>query len=290
MQDLVYAFTQLMRRNPDGSYSTQAGRKAILLQAAAHLRAAGYKDLKVAGLKGRHVQALLKQWQADGLSAATQKNRMAALRWWAEKIGNPGAIAARNGTYGIGQRTLKARTSKAKDLPEAKLLQVRNQYVRMSLELQRAFGLRRAESIKIKPHQADRGEKLVLQGSWCKGGRAREIPIRTEAQRAILDRAKALVKRAGTSLIPSGKTYAYQMGCYEAQTRRAGLSKMHGLRHAYAEARFLELAGFPAPVAGGPAWRDLTPQQKEAAFDARVIVSEELGHAREEVVSNYLGR
>ena len=39
MQALVYEFTQLMRRNPDGSYSTQAGRKAILLQAAAHLRA-----------------------------------------------------------------------------------------------------------------------------------------------------------------------------------------------------------------------------------------------------------
>jgi integrase len=246
--------------------------------------------LRGAGLKGRHVQALLRQWQVDGISAATMKNRMAVLRWWAEKIDNPGAVDRENGTYGIGQRTYKASTSKAKALPAEKLAQVRNPYVRMSLELQQAFGLRREESIKIKPHQADRGDRLVLQSSWCKGGRAREIPLRTEAQRAVLDRAKALVRFEGASLIPRGKTYAQQMGRYTTQTRYAGLSKMHGLRHAYAETRFLELAGFAAPVAGGPTWREMTPQQKEAAYDARVIVSEELGHAREEIVSNYLGR
>ena len=44
---------------------------------------------------------------------------------------------------------------------------------------QAAFGLRRAESIKIQPAWADRGNALVLRASWCKGGRERSIPMRT---------------------------------------------------------------------------------------------------------------
>ena len=62
----------------------------------------------------------------------------------------------------------------------------------MSLRLQAAFGLRRGESIKIRPEWADRGDKLALKDTWTKGGRAREIPIRNDEQRQVLDDAKAL--------------------------------------------------------------------------------------------------
>src|SRR5262252_9578404 len=79
MQDLVYALKALCQRNKDGSYSTQAHRWAILRQMGEQLLAAGYNQLHVYDLKGRHLNALLKQWQSDKLSAATQKNRMAAL-------------------------------------------------------------------------------------------------------------------------------------------------------------------------------------------------------------------
>src|SRR5713101_3069805 len=161
------------------------------------------------------------------------------------------------------------------------LTQVRDRYVRMSLQLQRAFGLRREESIKIKPVQADRGDRLVLQSSWTKGGRPREIPIRTLAQREVLDAAKALAKRG--ALIPADKSYVEQLHRYEHWTRKAGLSHLHGLRHAYAQDRFLELAGFPCPAAGGPSRAQLTPEQREADYDARVLISAELGHGREAI-------
>jgi integrase len=164
---------------------------------------------------------------------------------------------------------------------------VRDRYVRMSLYLQRAFGLRREEALKVKPFQADRGDRLVLQGSWTKGGRPREIPIRTVAQRAILDQAKALAKRG--ALIPADKSYVEQLHRYEHWTRKAGLSHLHGLRHAYAQDRFLELAGFPCPAAGGPSRVQLTPVQREADYDARVWISAELGHAREAITRMYLG-
>jgi hypothetical protein len=55
----------------------------------------------------------------------------------------------------------------------------------------------------MKPFVADKEHHLTLQASWCKGGRGREIPIRTEEQRYWLDRAKALMPHSASSLIPA---------------------------------------------------------------------------------------
>jgi hypothetical protein len=81
-----------------------------------------------------------------------------------------------------------------------------------------------------------------------------------------------------------------QRGCYEGQCYRAGLDHMHGLRHAYAQARFLELTGFACPAAGGPTRELLTPGQREADAEARLVISRELGHGREAITATYLGR
>jgi hypothetical protein len=122
------------------------------------------------------------------------------------------------------------------------------------------------------------------------GGRPRAIPIRTPAQRAVLDQAKALVRFKEAALIPTGDSYVKQLRRYEAQCARAGLDKMHGLRHAYAQERFRELAGFACPAVGGPTHAALTPAQREADYDARVLISAELGHGREQITAAYLGR
>ena len=63
---------------------------------------------------------------------------------------------------------------------------VLNGHTRPSLQLQAAFGLRREESIKIKPGWVDGGNILRLQDSWTKGGKYREVPIATMQQRAVL--------------------------------------------------------------------------------------------------------
>ena len=98
----------------------------------------------------------------------------------------------------------------------------------------------------------------------------------------------ALAKRG--ALIPAHKSYVVQLHRYEHWTRQAGLSRLHGLRHAYAQDRFLELAGFPCPAMGGPSRTQMTPEQREADYDARVIISSELGHSREAITAAYLGR
>ena len=168
------------------------------------------------------------------------------------------------------------------------LEKVRDEYVRMSLELQQAFGLRREEAMKIRPCIVDRGDRLFLQRSWTKGGRERIVPIRTDQQRGVLDRAHRLAGRG--SLIPSNRNYVQQMRIYEGNTRRAGLHHMHGLRHAYSQIRYEELTDWACPDAGGPTSRELTREQLERDHAARLTISRELGHEREQVTAAYLGK
>ena len=164
---------------------------------------------------------------------------------------------------------------------------IKDPYVRMSLRMQAAFGLRREEALKIRPRWSEQGTHLQLQGSWTKGGRARSVPILTDAQRDVLADAKRL---AGTgSLIPRDRQYIQQLRIYERQTANAGLSKMHGLRHAYAQQRYRELAGWACPHAGGPFRNTLSPAEREKDDWARLTISQELGHTRLQIVAVYCG-
>lgn len=117
---------------------------------------------------------------------------------------------------------------------------------------------------------------------------AREIPIRTQSQHEVLDKAHRLAGRG--SLIPSDRRYIQQLRIYERHTGNAGLSKLHGLRHAYAQRRYQELTGWPAPAAGGPTSKQLTAEQKALDQAARLTISRELGHEREQITTVYLGR
>lgn len=286
--DIQKELGSLCARNKDGSFATQANRAAILNQAARTLQKAGFKNLAATSLKPKHVETLLRSWKADNLSDGTMKNRMAAVRWWGEKVGKQDCIPRTNGDAGIGQRSYVATESKAQTLSAEDLAKIDHERLQVSLELQQAFGLRREECLKFQPEYADKGDHLSLKGSWCKGGREREIPILNEHQRDVLDRAREL---AGSgSMIPADKSYKEWLSTYEKATNRAGMENLHGLRHEYAQSRYEALAGFKCPVAGGPGAKDLTPGQKELDYAARMTVSSELGHGREDVTTNYLGR
>jgi integrase len=108
---------------------------------------------------------------------------------------------------------------------------------------------------------------LALKDTWTKGGRAREVPVRNVEQRQLLEEAKALAGRG--SLIPADKTYAEQLRRFEHQCAAAGIPRVHGFRHQYAQVRYRELTGWAAPAAGGPRSRELTAEQKAVDREAR---------------------
>ncbi len=287
MRDLNWDLLQLQRRaGDDGSHATRRDRSYALARMADALHEAGYRGLRAKGLKGKHVEALVRRWRAGGVSDATIMNRMAHLRWWAERVGKANLVKA-NADYGVLPRSHVSDGAKRRDLDPEKLARVADAHARMALRLQAAFGLRREEAIKFSPRRADRGDRIVVRGSTAKGGRPREVPVLTDAQRRLLDEARELA--GGGALIPSARNYAEQKKIYEDQTRAAGLDRMHGLRHAYALDRYEDLTGWKALAAGGPSGSGLAGARRRIDRAARLAVAAELGHSRREISRTYLG-
>jgi hypothetical protein len=287
MRGLNHQLKQLCRHNREGSFGTQNRRERELTLIANELHGIGFRGMSNHSLKPKHVEGLVRHWLEKEVAVGTIKNRMAAVRWWARKVNRQNVVARSNDFYGIPNRIFVTDSSKAKSVSATQLEKVRDQHVRMSLELQAAFGLRREESIKFMPSYADQSDHIALKPSWTKGGKARTLPIRTPEQREVLDRAHRLAGKG--SLIPSSRDYRQQVRIYDGHSLRAGLSKMHGLRHAYAQQRYEELTGWKSPAAGGPPSKLLAGDQRDRDREARNIISRELGHERHQVVSVYLG-
>jgi hypothetical protein len=172
--------------------------------------------------------------------------------------------------------------------------------IKTSILLQAAFGLRREECLKFNPSWADRGHYIVLKGSWCKGGQQRTVSVLNQKQRDVLDKSRVVAGFG--SLIPPHRTYIQQLKAYENLTHKVGLFKLHGLRHKYAQERYFLLTGWLSPSDGGLTKQSvlqsssdvLSDQRKQTWIDsdhnARLIISQELGHHREDITALYLGR
>jgi hypothetical protein len=286
MRELNYGLKNLVKEHSKGSFSTNSARQTILQQAADTLHELGYGLRRPDGLKPKHVEALVNHWKANELTSGTMKNRMAHIRWWAQKADKAPVVARSNEFYNIENRAYVTGENKARVLDE-RLDKVTDAHTRMSLELQAAFGLRREEAIKFSPTYADKGDHLQLKASWTKGGKAREIPIRTDKQRQLLDATHRFAGRG--AMIPKNKNYIQQLRTYERNTTKATLDRMHGLRHAYAQQRYEDLTGQKCPIQGGASRRSLDGEALALDTEARQIISREMGHERLAVVSVYIG-
>ena len=277
----------ILKHNKDGSFETQSARSKNLSKAVKDLSANNYKLRHINGLKQKHIVFLNQLWQSQNLSIATIKNRNSHLRWICEKI-NKSNMVPTNEQLGLGKRKYSGTDSKAIDLKEVDLSKITNDYVRVQIHLQRYLGLRREECIKLKPYLADKGEYLVLQPSWCKGGKGRIIPILSFEARFWLNEAKKLLTKPDHSLIPKNKSYIQHRNLYDKQIQRAGIKHAHGLRHAYAQERYFELTGWKCPKQGGPNPKELNKIQKKQDKLARFTISQELGHERIAISGVYL--
>ena len=293
MNRLEYQLVKLCERNRDGSRATQANRKAMLSLFSEQLKECGYKvnQMRPSDLKGRHINALVTKWKSEDKSTGTIKNRMTALRWWADKCGKA-EIVKDNAIYGIEKRVYVTNENKSVSLHDLDLSKI-DENIAQSLRLQDAFGLRREESMKFQPEFAldgqtiDNAKYIRLKDSWTKGGRPRTIPISNEKQRQELRKAYAQAVKNGGSMIPKEKSYKAHKSNFEAVTHGLGVGQTHGLRHGYAQNRYLELMGFPCPAVGGS--RSLSADEVARDKEIRMLISEELGHSRINITSVYLG-
>jgi site-specific recombinase XerD len=291
MRDLNYDLKQMCLRNPTGSRATQSERFNGLQRCADDLHSLGFRHMRKHSLDAKHVPALVGKWKdKDKLSTGSIKNNLSHIRWWAEQINKKGVVLKKNEDYGIQERVYVNNQNKAKSLAELKKIEnIKDLFIKASVQLMTTHGVRKEECLKMRVHEADQGDRLVLKSSWCKGGRPREILIRTKEQRAAIDFAKSLVGK-NESLIPKNKSYIQQERHFDYIIKKSDLNNMHGFRHLWAHERYFGLTGFKCPAAGGPTRKELTKEQRLLDRDARQIVTLELGHNRSQITANYLGR
>ena len=280
-----------LQYNRDGSFATQSNRKAILLKVCKDLKACGFDKVTQKNFGAKHCYKLKDFWAGQGLSNATIKNRMACVRWLGSKFGKE---LPSNDKLAVEHRVYSDNTKqKAKEIDFNKLNQLSERH-QLSIQLQRQFGLRMEESLKFKVGYADKGDHIKLKASWTKGGREREIPVKTPQQRELLNKIKDFVKNSehklNKSLIPDDSKYIQAKWAFQKAIERVNIKNVHGYRHQYAQDRYLELTRMKCPKAGGFTSYQLTKEQKGLDYQARMIISEELGHSREEITVQYLGR
>lgn len=288
--DLTHSILITIKNNKDGSYSTRAARKNRMLMMAEQIIEGGYKIAHIKQLQFKHVEYLVERWLKEGLSAGTIKNRMTDLRWVMGKYGKACLMPGKNEAFNIPKRRYTTNKDKSVLLPDGDLSQILDSDVRMSLLLQRAFGLRREESIKICLNEAVIGDELHLKGVWCKNGRPRVVKIYYPEQWEVIRQIKEYLGDSKRALIPAHRSYVQQQHVYDRQTSRAGLHKLHGLRHAYAQKRYFDLTGRECPARGGMLSGALTAEQKNIDLLARERITLDLGHSRLSILSVYLGQ
>ncbi|OJY38303.1 MAG: integrase [Legionella sp. 40-6] len=294
LRSAKFSINELVKKAYGHSYASQSDMRHMLFRCVKDLHALGYKIGHIKGLKAKHIYVLVDHWKFEGKSPGTIKNYMAKLRKTASLLDNPKLIKPENSAYNIGQRSYVSSINKA--IHRIDLSRCTDPYIRLSLEGQMLFGLRREESMKFTPSEAHHGDSLTIKPSWTKGGIGRTLNITNEAQRQWLTKVSQQVK-TGESLIPSNKTYKQHLSHYEEQAKIMGVNKLHGLRHAYAQRRYRELTqlfdpknqGMLCPFEGGKKFKDMNPIEKAMDRKARQMISLELGHSRLSITRIYCG-
>ncbi|MGA7538214.1 MAG: phage integrase N-terminal domain-containing protein [Steroidobacteraceae bacterium] len=242
------------------SFATQDKRADVLYAGFRRLRELNFRVETVTSLRGKHIEALAKDWYARGLSASTLQNSLSIFRTFAEWIGKAGMVRGIEHYLGSGTaarssivRQDKSWWGRGIDVT-AKLEQVRqkDERVALQLELQLAFGLRAREAMQLRPHLADKGTYLSITHG-TKGGRDRVELIRAPEQRALLERAKTFCATPSSSTSDPQRRLSQwknhravlrhhaQGGDYEPRASTSicqrALSKAHGFRFTRARRR-----------------------------------------------------
>ena len=238
------------------------------------------------------------------MSASTLQNRLSVLRTFSEWIKKPGMVKTGK-QYVENPQVVKRKTYAERDKswtaagvdPKALIgiVSAADRYVGMQLQLMLAFGLRREEAIMLKPHLADHGWCIVVRDG-TKGGRERTVEITNDGQRAVLDAAKAMVKRMNGHMGHPDKTlkqslrrFLYVLESHGITQSGMGITS-HGLRHQRLNDLYEEVAGEPSPVRrdgrGTQTVSEADPYRVELA---RAKVSEAAGHARLSISGAYTG-
>jgi hypothetical protein len=292
LRSAIFSVNEFVKQITNYSHASRADTRHMLHRCMKDLHELGFKIGHLKGLQAKHIYNLVKLWQEQNKNPATIKNYMSKLRKVAETLGKPELVKSSNDHYHIARRSYAPSHNKA--IYQLDLSKCIDPHIRLSLEAQLLFGLRREESMKLVISEAWQGTRLHIKPSWTKGGKGRTLTIINDEQKQWLIKVSQQLK-PGESLIPKERTYKQHLSCYQQQTLKMGINKLHGLRHAYAQRRYHELTyqfdslgkGLLCPIAGGKPRHLLSKYEKYIDRRARLIISRELGHSRISITRIY---
>jgi len=250
-------------------------------------------------MKQKYIRALVTDWVTRGLSTAYVHNQLSVWRQFCTWVNKPNLVPRTEEIIADPryqhrcQVALRDKTWSGCGIDVAqKILEIAgtDPRVAMVFELMVMFSPRLKEASLLRPHQADQGVYLDINRG-CKGGRERVHKITTLEERAVLERAKALVVDRTGCLVPKDKNFKQWQNRVYYVTRKHGISikkvgtSTHGLRHEGLNRHYEEITGAKSPVRGG--------QQGEVSPEtdrfARAQVAEVAGHGKRSVSAAYLG-
>ena len=240
-----------------GAHLTQQARGVTFNNFASVMREKGYGIHSAQQIGGRHLQAYAAHRIAAGISKRTIANEVSHLRAVLRHAGKEGL--AKNPAYSnkVLGTAGSSRVGTKRPLSDAAIRGFRKRMdllgrsgTGITLELQRAFGLREAEAIRGGQPETltrwlrelqDRGCVQVIEGT--KGGKMREVhPANIGRATAAIQRALSILEAPGqrhlvTRADGSTTTGLRQaIGIYRNLCYRAGIHS-HSARYAFAQER-----------------------------------------------------
>lgn len=289
------------------SERTQTLTKEVVYTAFRRLHALGMNIENPVNLKPRHIEALVRDWwYVQKKKPKTIQNDLSRLRRFATMMGKAGLVRSVNEYLpDVDPEALQvknvAEKSKSWDAAGLDMVEIfrkvdeADKRLGLMLRMELAFGLRREEALKCKPHEQDGGTCLHILAGQGKGGRPRMILIKSQYQREILDYVKKHVPKTeslGWPYTVRGKTASLKQNLtrYRNMMQQLGFTKKnmgvtgHGLRAQFAENNAL-MHDIVPPSLGG----EKNQKEKEDMQVQLGKLSEDMGHHRLCVMSSYYG-
>jgi integrase len=282
------------------SIATHKAYKEHLSGTIKGLRALNINIVNLDELTTKQLRILFHEYEKMGRSASWMANVNTALRRFGIWIGKPELCPV------LGQMVTSSASAKrvysaltAKDWGQSGVdlelaiqrLEEMCEITGLQLRLADAFGVRMQEFIMLRVHRSLKipGYLEVLDGT--KGGRRRSVPIETDEQRELIERAKVIADQNPKGLLMAQPGRSLRQAIYHAYylLKKVGITKAvmgvtpHGLRHGYACRIYKQLTGEDAPVMGGGLVDPITHKWAIEEITSR------LGHSRKDIVTAYIG-
>lgn len=287
---------------------TQTLTREVVFASIRRLHKLGYKIQDPQNLGERHIKILVNDWwYCQKKRVKTIQNDLSRLRVFCRMMGKPGLVGSVcKYLPEVDPSTLKVQTAAATSkswagqgvdfLEQLQAIDAKDRRLGLMLRLEVGFGLRREEVLKCNPHVQDFGSHLQIFPGMGKGGRWRNIPIKSPAQRFLLEYVKARSEKnkpLGWEYSAGGKAVTLEQNVrrYENLMAALGFTKSqlgvtgHGLRAQFAENHALLYGLMPPSL-------NVLPQV-QSRVDRDVVVNklaQALGHSRKSVMAAYIGK